>query len=275
MSSESYEFDDDQPTRRWKMPLTWPMLLILAWILYELTTQSALGIITVCLKFGWNDFQTAFWSWRRDHSRNRAWAFFWFYLASGLWKTALAAFAPLFLLPILTGLIGGRIQLAGPGAAPLAQLICGLLTFFWGFAFSALSTVIASCIALRSRTRIWLNSAIYQDRIDDCWPPLNVMSGWPNGLGRSLSVAIFTISFTAAFSSVTYFLVIMERGAGQPLAQGGFDISSAAFVLTYIGCLFGLPFITMAAGKWLLTKIAARTPFECWPDAASQEQDLD
>ncbi len=274
MSSESYEFDDDRPTKRWKMPLSWPAVLIGAWILYEVTTQPAIAIVTVCLKFGWNDFRTALWIRRRDLDRHRARACFWLYLASGLWKTAVAAVAPLIMLPVLFQLQAGAQQQPRPPADPPAQFMAVVLTLFFGFVFSALTTIIASWIAWRHGIRIWLNSALRQDSLDDDWPPLHVMSSAVNHLSRPLTAALLTIGFPVTLAFTVWLVANRQVQGGQPPAQGALDSSALTVLFVILGSLIGFPIMILFLREWLLKKVAAQTPGECWAESAIEENDL-
>lgn len=52
--------------------LLWRYLpLIVGLIAFELTSNSMLGIVVGCLKFGWEDFFTAVWILRADRNRTR------------------------------------------------------------------------------------------------------------------------------------------------------------------------------------------------------------
>src|SRR5262249_54730089 len=87
---------------RWESPITWSALIVAGWALYELTTQPLLASFVICLKFGWEDFRTAFWLRRVDPCRPRAKACFALYIASGLWKTAIAASAMFCAIAVLS-----------------------------------------------------------------------------------------------------------------------------------------------------------------------------
>src|SRR5258708_7431469 len=70
----------------------WLVLVVAAWVVYELTQSPALGAVLICLKFGWEDLRSARWLLRRDHDPTRRRAMFWLYCSWGLSKTALVAF---------------------------------------------------------------------------------------------------------------------------------------------------------------------------------------
>src|SRR5947209_296528 len=100
MTSDSADFTTSKPgvAPRWRRLVAWPVLLGLAWIVYEFTTQSALGIVVVSLKFGWEDFCTAYWLRRIDRHAGRGRTCFLAYVACGLFRAG-------FIACLLTGIL--------------------------------------------------------------------------------------------------------------------------------------------------------------------------
>ena len=135
--------------------MTWTGLFLAGWLLYELTAQPALAAVGVCLKFGWEDFRTAWWLRRRDSDRRRGAACFWLYLANGLWKAAVVAFVMGFALGMVAE------QIPGPRRARRLEEIVGaiVLTTVFGFSLSGLAAMRAIWIARRDGLRLWLHSA--------------------------------------------------------------------------------------------------------------------
>lgn len=116
MSNEFDEYvHEDQPAK-WKEPASWTALLLVGWLIYEFTAQPGLAAFAVCTKLTWNDFATARWLSRVDYNWRRARMCFWFYLAFGLWKMAVAGGALIALT--LIGILIPQ-QLAGPQRAEL------------------------------------------------------------------------------------------------------------------------------------------------------------
>ena len=75
-----------QEERPWQRHLTLPGLLALGWLIFEATSQPALAVVVVCVKFGWNDLLTAYWLRVRDPEPGRGRACFWLYLTGAFWK---------------------------------------------------------------------------------------------------------------------------------------------------------------------------------------------
>jgi hypothetical protein len=268
MSSDSSEPADPQPRRRWHSPLGWSVLLFAAWLLYELTRQPALAIVTICFKIGWNDFLTALWLWKRDPNRRRAKACFWLHLGAGLLKTALAAIVPIYLVPIIDVWQAGWGPPGQRGGMPSPQLIAAIIVSIGGFSLCALATAIAVLSAWRHGTRLWLNRGIHRDRRENNWPPLWV--GWPNRLRLHLNAAMGTIAFIA-ISTFGFGLALVAQVQGR----GGVQREPNELALAYT-CLLGstlvsLPIILLIGSPRIQTRIIARTPLECWPEAEFQD----
>src|SRR5262245_6522225 len=83
--------EHDDRAGRWANVLSVPLLLVIGWVLYELTAQPALGVAAVCAKFGWDDFRTARWLLRIDPNPARGWACAWLSIANGLVKVSFTA----------------------------------------------------------------------------------------------------------------------------------------------------------------------------------------
>jgi hypothetical protein len=248
-------------------------VFLAGWILYEFTTLPVLGVVTICLKFGWDDFQAAVWQCRRDPNRQRAWACCWFYLASGLWKTAAFAIVPIIVIPLIAVWQAGGIQ-RRPGIDPPAQFLAASYTLFGGFILSAVATLIAIWAALRGRTKIWVNPAISLDRLDNVWPPKTVLSSWPNHLNRTLIAALITIGLPASM-----LCIMLPMAIGQPLPKNPALKHEENLRLILVACFLAnasiaLPFFLVMKSGWLQRRIVANSPDDCWADFEyAEEQD--
>jgi hypothetical protein len=126
--------------------------------------------MSLCLKFGWEDFRTAFWLLRTDPSRKRGRVCWWLYLASGLWKVGISSFAMFVAIIFLEGFfqVGGNGQVKG-----MFQLIAGVfISLFCAFALSAFATWIALFSAWWHDVSLWLNGSVRIARRRSEWPPL-------------------------------------------------------------------------------------------------------
>jgi hypothetical protein len=239
---------EQTPSRRWRLPFTWLGLLALAWIVYELTHQPALGAVAVCLKFGWEDFCTARWLSRTDPDRRRGRACSWLFFAWGLWKTACVA----FLMSVAFAAVApAAFQQAGAVAA-LWAFVSTFLTTLAGFAASALATTCAVITAWRGGLRLWLDRAVHRARRLDCWPPAPLCEGRTNRIGQLLVTAL---ALAVSWSGVVAFICVFQAGLprfGPP-------------TLVALG-LVG-PWVVCRVRDFIARRVRAETPWECWPEA--------
>lgn len=243
--------EHDDRASRWANVLSVPLLLVMGWMLYELTAQPALGVAAVCVKFGWDDFRTAWWLRRRDPDWRRARACFWLYLASGLWKLAISASLMIFAFIILKlmGALGPRAGRHVAGA---------LLTAFGGIALATATSCWAIALALLWRLKLWLNSGLHVARRRDYWPPDGV-AGKHNGAGLLLGTTLFATLVPVLLLGV----VVGVTETMGPLNQGG----PAPFVV-----LFGFPALCLLLMLVLIhgirrvlgPRVFAAIPAECW-----------
>ena len=134
MGDESKETDHDTTgTGPWHPAITWSGFAVVALLVFELTRQPALGVATLCLKFGWQDFKTARWLRRFDPCQARGLACWWMYTGWGLLKVVLAAEAMTVLIGTMMILwitlagkpvLANEIELAAVGAC--ATLVVGI-----------------------------------------------------------------------------------------------------------------------------------------------------
>lgn len=261
----SYDIGEPSERRvnRWANALSVPALLLVAWVLYELTSQPALAVAAICLKFGWDDARTAWWLRCRDANHCRGRATFWLYLAFGLWKVAIAASPMIFAYIFLRfmGWLGG-----GAGR----QVVGALITAFTGIFLSALLASWAVLLACRFRLKLWLHHRLHQARRRNAWPPPpHWLTGEYNFAGTLLGTTLFA-------SGVPLFLLgllAIARQALGPLQPGN---PAARLVLLGFpaGCLLFafllLWLVRGAAGR----RVFARTPGECWQPRAIDEKPL-
>src|SRR5436305_6385075 len=94
--------DADPPDRRrTRRLLSWTAVVALGLLVYEFTTQPALGAAMLSLKFGWRDFRAALWLRRTDPDPGRGRACFWLYGANGLWKIALVSVVVFWMVAVI------------------------------------------------------------------------------------------------------------------------------------------------------------------------------
>jgi hypothetical protein len=244
------------------------MLLLVGWLLYELTAQPALGVAAVCLKFGWDDFRTSWWLWLRDPNHGRGRACFWLYTASGLWKSAITASVMLFAFAFVKGMQEANRGpvLGGPprGGIP-PQVLGALLTAFGSYFLSTLATGIALVLALCSRIKLWLDPGVHWARRDNLWPPPDYPQVRTNKAGRVVLTALILTIFTAGFIA----LIAVAIGMGAQRANPG---SLLLLLATLLLLMFGGPIAILAGRDVLGRRVFATTPSECWGTAVPTEE---
>lgn len=233
-----------------RVNLGWPMLFLIGWLLYELTTQPTLGAVAVCLKFGWEDFRTAIWLRRNDPRRLRGRACFWLYLASGLAKTAgvagLMSFAFVAVSPKGPAAQGPR------GMAIIEMFASTGLTMTVGLASAVLSLAFSAAMARWGGFKLWLSRDIHSARRRNKWPPYGARIIQSNRLKFLLFVALFLVFLPLVlFASVL--AVILAPIGGQVVL-----INATSFLI--LGGIVFLLHYKDRMSRWL----AASHPSECW-----------
>jgi hypothetical protein len=233
--------------RSWfgQLHLIWAMLLLVGWLLYEITAQPGLAALVACAKFGWADARTAFWLRRVDPDRWRGQACFWGYLTYALWKVAIMA----TLTTIALGFLGVLFDRGGrrPANNDFSPVLSGALAAAaLGFGLSFPLSYIALWSARRNGVRLWLGQAPNRARKEQFWPPRH---------GR-LNAAPFVV-FTSLALTV-WFLLLLMISLAVLVQPGGMG------VLVFLTATM-LALITVVL-SYLQTslRVIARSPQECW-----------
>jgi hypothetical protein len=246
--------------------LPWWLILSVAFVVTELTTHPSIGVSVLCLKFGWNDFRTAFWLRCRDPNRKRGATCGWFYLASGLWRVCLWSFGLMF-VTIIFFVETQRLQPVPPKAQNEPNLPPEIQTcmVMWlaSFASAMLFTGAAILLAWRRRVKVWISASISESRRRDAWPPrplprmrpeANLLKYWAFGTG----IGAFVVFFVIGLFLIDPFMGFDRAGNNGPLAPVfGLVVVVGFPLLAVIFC----PTMTGLVLQWF----GARSPLECWP----------
>jgi hypothetical protein len=246
-----------------RLHLSWPMLLLAGWLMYEFTAQPGLAALVACAKFGWSDVRTAFWLRRVDPDRPRGQTCFWAYLAFSLWKVAMMATITMIAIGFFSVILE-HIQ-RQPPANPndVSPVLVGVLTAaMLGFGLSLPAHYIALWLARRNGIRIWLGKAPNQARKELFWPP-------QHGQVNAAPFVFFTLSFVTLWVILLLFvglvLIVGANVAWQAIVLCGVLVSLG---LLAMGCVSASYRSLREQGvPWLF----ARSPQECWV-AAEDEQ---
>jgi len=239
----------------------WPILIALGLLVYELTAQPGLGAAVACVKFGWDEFLTAFWLRSRDPDRQRGWTCFWLYVAAGLCRVAASSVVVMFSVAILEAALrpGGLILL---GPAKESYLIM-ILTAIVGFALSAVATIITYIMAARHRVKLWLDRQVHQDRRRDIWPPLTARRAPFN------RVLFLVFSFLMCFITTVMFIAMIAV-LGMVMRQFPPGPFATIFpIAAFIG-IGGLELFFLMSLRGRMMAVVAASPAECWIEPRSR-----
>jgi hypothetical protein len=265
-------YDDKESTegvrRPWSNVVIVSLLVALGWFIFELTAQPALGAVAVCVKFGWNDFRTAWWLRERDPNRRRGAACFSLFVASAFSKMAVSAFVLMFAYGLVNALLQPP-QPANQGAnwdALVPVFIAMSLTLLLGFGISALATARALWLALRFHCKLWLDPAVHQARRCDVWPP-NVPTSNTNRARPLIFTGLFMIYFPIMFAA----LVIVAGMAWD--GRGPQQEWLAPFFLSIVVAIISGPILMLLARDFLAKRVLAQYAEECWGNDEPKDEE--
>lgn len=241
-----YDAAPRKPRSRFAFLFTWTGLFMLGWLIYELTSKAALGVLAFCVKFGWEDLCTAVWLRRKDPIRSRAKVGFWVYVASGLWKAA------------VTGFVLAMIVVAVFGDGPKDELEQAALMVVLGFPASAFATFRALALAWWYGQKIWLSGGVHAWNRYSRWSPPA-----PRDLNKARTVMRSSTLVAIAFYIVIFILLIDPKPA--PRQQ------PTEFEILMISLLMGsVPISLFALCVRVEQAVVAESPDACWGRALTQ-----
>ncbi len=255
-----------EPSPSW-ISRYWGFWLVMAFIVYETTSQPALATLIACIKVGWDEFSMAGWLLRVDPDRKNVFSKMALYIGYGLWKIAIAACLVLIGVVFLLNTFQPR------GGAPLFMVVImtirgSLAALMLGFVLSTFFTLLAFITALLGGGRLYVGQAVSAARAGRYWPPVTVERGI---LGLNLGNFSRWLLISAFFMVYAIFgLVVTQRIlAGDP-NNARKETKTMLFLST-------LGLTCMAGYLYLNWKVAAVKPEDCWklPDWAKSEPETD
>lgn len=257
MKDSEDDIHDDAQKPKGSSFLTLPVIFFVGLIIYEVTNDPAMAAMGMCLKFGAEDFRTAFWLKRHDPQPGRGTVCCWLYVASGLWQTAVIGIAMVVLTVVLCEFIQAQQQGQAAGNDIFSLLQGAFLAIFFGFVFSTLATYIALAYARFHRVRPWLNGAVHIARRKEHWPPLY-------GHGNRVMILVYTtiaVTFVILVPALLLIAVLVVQG----IVPGRFLAGLAVLVPLFIYLLL-LPTAIFAVVNMRRDRFFADHPAECWGD---------
>ena len=265
-AADTFEIDERRPQKSaWLRHWDWFFVLSVAWLLFDLFMQPVLSICMASFKFGWNDFANGFWLWRKDSDRRRGRACLVFYVATGLWRITVTTFAITLLGLVVYGIwirLNPAAQNWGrnPGGDDIVTGVSMMIVTSC-FVLSSLSTWLAIWMGLRNRVQVWIDSTVRYSRRNGVWPPE------PQGKNQ-VSRAV-----TSSLVFLSTILIGTAIGVLVSAAQQAGPVPEALIALPVLGTI-GCAVILLAGRSWLLRKLAAATPADCWAPGTARSTGL-
>jgi hypothetical protein len=236
--------------RDWGVHLSWTTLIVLGWVVYELTSQPAIGAAVACTKFGWADVQAAFWLRRVDPDHRRGVTCFWWYITFALWKVAIMAVLAAVMIGLISAAFEGLPKRAVP-PKPVSPVLQGVgVAMGVGFGLSLLASYVAVWSALRSGIRVWLGPAPHRARTRRYWPPSEGQVNFAPYVTFTTLIGSIPLSLAVVIISHT---VLFHIPAAPWVA-----FQLLTILLLLVGGL-------ITAYSVLSRRVAAQTLRECWP----------
>ncbi len=218
-----------------------------------MTSQISVGVITFCLKFGNEDFKTAWWLRKNDPDRRRGRACFLLYTAWGLFHTAFAAF--IVMGPLVVGWSFGAAQKEKPPwLNDLGyQLALGYLTLCASFIFACLITYAAFAFASWNQHKLWLHKGVFRARKNNHWPPPKEPGIKTNKARGLISIGLILFFWALAVPVVLW----IDNQKNE------FDATGITILCILLGSvfLFGTGILMLARYFY---RFLADSPQDCW-----------
>jgi hypothetical protein len=251
---DQYVYEDEGP-RPWRWSIIWPALVVLGWLVYEITAQPALGVVVACTRVGWNDLITARWLLRIDANRGRGWTCFWLYVASAFWRIGLAGIVFMVAVACLADVKRGQLDLS-------TEIDSILATALGSIALTTLTVCLVIGFASRNRVKLWLNSrSMRQARKSNMWPSFAQVKGRNHAeyvVFVGLALLVYLVGPAAIVALIVFIVWLITPFLGVP---PDVYLYTACFILLLefvgSGMLIGFR-------KVFTERVVARTPAECW-----------
>jgi hypothetical protein len=236
---------------RW---LAWPVAILVAIMVHQVTGSPIAAASLLAVHAGWKSFRCGLWLKSVDPVLARAWACFWFYLATAFWKAAAWALATVFLF-VVVAIVAGQ----PPGEE---EIIMEFFVLGGGICLSTAIGILALASALRGGVRVWVHSNV-RERCHSDFSQLGRIGGFYVGpLGHGFNHAVFVVATSLAVPVVGFgtALLIWSAAGARP--------NDAPLIPTLLGFLILFPgsLLAIPAYAIIARRVIAKTPAECWGD---------
>ncbi len=235
------------------------LLVVVAVIAFELSSNASVGVAIGCLKFAWDDFADGIWLLRADPDRRRGRASFLIHAARGLIKASLCGFLGGIAIAIAVSNFGNR--LGWPKRVAEAQLVGAALITVIGLMLSALFGMAASLLAIRSRFKLWIGPETRWARHYKEWPPRVRWATGPRG-NRAEAPLVATVSGVGCLSVVAIVvpLIALISVLRIQANNAGLLVALMTVLILVAACLL------LMLRDVMKNRIKANHPDECWPE---------
>ncbi len=244
----------------------WVIWLVIAFIVFETTSQPALAAMFACVKVGWDDFSLARWLFRIDPHRRGAVLRSAVFVAWGFGKIALTA----TLVMAATIVVMDMLRWAGQPWLQLIRALWGALVALGiGLTISGLVTLYAVLWAWLLGQKLYVGKAVSLAREGNYWPPVETEARWSlfeRGGNRVSWLLALTWLLTLGFGGAYLQTKFVQQFPNRILVRQ----KASPWILALAGG-------TILGYFYLGRKVIATRPEECWalPDWVDSLHPLD
>lgn len=252
-------FRIEEASRGWGLGnLPWWLIGPVAIAIGELTTHRSFGIVTFCLKFGWNDLRTGWWLRHRDPDHLRGIACGWFFWSIGLWRVVAWSFGLMLGFVILLGILD---EFNDENLIEVST--CGIVSVSSGV-LAMIVTIVAMGVTWRSQRKVWVHPSIHVCRARNEWPPK------PVGLGSNqMNYCVASLLGVALLLGFVAFLLVVITAIDNadaprrrnPNGDGAYDYLGG---LIGAGLPIGMAIFLLFFSDYFQHRLGTKTPSECW-----------
>jgi hypothetical protein len=233
----------------------WLIVLSMAIAIEAVTGNALIAVLPIAVHAGWKSFRCGWWLKTVDPVSRRAWACFWFYLATACWKAAACAFVTIVIFGVIENFVGQPV--------PMDAVIAELQVMLCGVVLSVIVGIAAVVSALRGKVRVWVHPGVREQCHGDFNRLAEIRGPFfgnprkhPHGFNHAVLIVITSVAFPPLVAGTALIICELAILAFRP---GPHVFGIAGLLLMGVGALASIP-----AYSFLASRIVARTPAECW-----------
>lgn len=235
----------------------WPYMVAATVVLFWLTSSISLSVVLPSLKAAVPALQSAAWLYRHESERPgngvRAGALVILYVAAGLWRAAAAAFLGVVVLILLAnqfGLQPNRVR---------AEVL--LKTLFCCIGATCIVGLVGIAMAWKANVKLWVHPRIFFNCGGD-FRNIFHLSGHAKQMNHVIFILATSIGLPGVGSAA--WLLASMTATGGPLDEATKALSKNIMLVGFVG----YPIFAIVLIGYLVSKIVATRPEDCWPDTS-------